>query len=83
MENLPYGKGPGTKSDIDYITPPSSLDYYKGIDGKLPGLDPKTGIVPGTHNLLWDALSALSPVLRFVLSQGNRIINGEVILDRI
>lgn len=48
--SLPIGKGPGTRSDIDYLVPPSSFDHYIGLENKLPGLDPKTGIVPGVHN---------------------------------
>jgi hypothetical protein len=48
--NDPIGKGPGTKSDIDYVAPPSSLGYYDGLQGKLPGIDPKTGIIPGVAN---------------------------------
>lgn len=48
--NLPIGKGPGTRSDIDYVTGPSSLPYFDGLQGKLPSLDPKTGIIPGCPN---------------------------------
>jgi RHS repeat-associated protein len=46
----PVGKGPGTKSDIDYIAPPSSLPSFLDFQGKLPSIDPKTGIVPGVTN---------------------------------
>jgi hypothetical protein len=48
--DLPIGKGPGTRSDIDYLAPPSSLQYFQGIQQRLPGIDPKTGIIPGTSN---------------------------------
>jgi len=48
--NLPIGKGPGTRSDIDYVAGPSSLPYFAGLQGKLPGLDPKTGVFPGCPN---------------------------------
>jgi len=37
-------------SDIDYIVPPSSREYFKGAEKGLPGVDPKHGLIPGTHN---------------------------------
>jgi RHS repeat-associated protein len=43
----PIGKGPGTRSDIDYLVPPGSLDYFKGLDGQLPSFN---GLIPGMHN---------------------------------
>jgi RHS repeat-associated protein len=57
--NLPMGKGPGTRSDIDYVAPPSSLPYFDGVKGNLPSLDPKTGIIPGTGNPF------IGPIIRF------------------
>lgn len=48
--DLPIGKGPGTRSDIDYISPPSSQSYFEGLQSQLPGIDPKTGIIPGVPN---------------------------------
>ena len=48
--NLPFGKGGGTKSDIDFLTHPQNLPAFKGKQGKLPEIDPKTGIIPGAHN---------------------------------
>ena len=48
--NLPIGKGPGTKSDIDYMVPHSSMDYFKGLQHKLQGLGTKPamgGVIPG------------------------------------
>lgn len=48
--DLPIGKGLGTKSDIDYVAPPSSHPNFNGLNGQLPSLDPKTGIIPGTPN---------------------------------
>lgn len=49
--NLPFGKDPATnKSDIDFITNPQHLPYFSGKQGKLPDIDPSTGIVPGAHN---------------------------------
>jgi RHS repeat-associated protein len=48
--DLPLGKGPGTRSDIDFVAPPSSHQNFKGLEGGLPSLDPKTGIIPGTLN---------------------------------
>ncbi|MFD1297472.1 RHS repeat-associated core domain-containing protein [Lysobacter gummosus] len=47
---LPFGKGPGTRSDIDYIASPSSLPNFNPLQGRLPSIDPKTGIFPGRHN---------------------------------
>ena len=55
--NNPIGKGPGTRSDIDYVAPPSSMPYYR--QNNLPGIDPKTGIIPGYGNPFQ------SPVIRF------------------
>jgi hypothetical protein len=57
--NLPLGKGPGTRSDIDYVVPPSSLQHFEGLQGKLPSIDPKTGIIPGVGN------TNIGPVIRF------------------
>ena len=47
---LPIGKGNGTKSDIDYISHPTYLKYFNGLQEKLPSIDPKTGIIPGGTN---------------------------------
>jgi hypothetical protein len=47
--NRPIGKGPGTRSDIDYIIPVSSMDYWKPYIHQLPGLD-KHGPLPGVPN---------------------------------
>lgn len=55
--NLPIGKGTGTRSDIDYIAPPSSIQYFE--QNKLPSIDPNTGIIPGYGN------EHIGPVLRF------------------
>ena len=46
-------------SDIDYVVPPSSLPYYDGLEGELPGIDPEHGIIPGTGN------PNMGPVIRF------------------
>jgi hypothetical protein len=46
-------------SDIDYVVPPSSWKYFEGLEGKLPGLDPSHGIIPGVGN------PNIGPVLRF------------------
>jgi hypothetical protein len=48
--DLPIAKGPGTRSDIDYLIYPSNLPYFEGITGGLSSIDPKTGIVPGAAN---------------------------------
>ena len=55
--NLPIGKGDGTKSDIDYVAPPSSIPYFN--PKKLPSLDPNTGIIPGKGN------QHIGPFIRF------------------
>ncbi|MCG8321929.1 MAG: hypothetical protein MI921_20700 [Cytophagales bacterium] len=47
---LPIGKEKGTKSDIDFLVPPSSLDNFTDLVNKLPEIDPNTGIIPGVHN---------------------------------
>ena len=46
-------------SDIDYLVPHSSLPYYRGLQGKLPGIDPEHGIVPGVGN------PEMGPTIRF------------------
>jgi hypothetical protein len=46
-------------SDIDYLVPPSSLRYYEGLQGRLPGIDPEHGIVPGVGN------PEIGPAIRF------------------
>jgi hypothetical protein len=40
----------GEKKEIDYVVGPSSIDYYRDVAQKLPSIDPKDGIIPGTHN---------------------------------
>ena len=57
--SLPIGKGPGTRSDIDYLVPPGSLDNYRGLTEGLPALDPGSGVIPGTHN------PHIGPAIRF------------------
>ena len=46
-------------SDIDYLVPNSSRNYFQGLDEVLPSVDPSHGIVPGTHNPF------LGPAIRF------------------
>jgi RHS repeat-associated protein len=57
-------------SDIDYITGPSSIDYFKGLEKDLPSLDPQHGIIPGTPN------PYLGPSIRFEPGAAPRIILG-------
>ena len=57
--NLPTSKGPGTRSDIDYLVPPSSQGYYSGLENSLPSIDPKLPLIPGTHN------PYIGPAIRF------------------
>ena len=40
----------GLGSDIDYLVPPGSVPYYRGLEQRLPSIDPKSGIIVGTHN---------------------------------
>jgi hypothetical protein len=47
------------KSDIDYVIPPSSMRHFEGVQEKLPGIDPKHGIIPGVGNI------NIGPVIRF------------------
>ncbi len=67
--NLPIGKGPGTRSDIDYLIPPGSRSYYQGLEGQLPGMDP-FGPIPGTHNPF------IGPGIRFEPGAPPRYIPG-------
>jgi hypothetical protein len=46
-------------SDIDYVAPPSSLEYFGGLETQLPGIDPTHGIIPGVGN------PNIGPVIRF------------------
>ncbi len=55
--NLPTGKGAKTQSDIDYISPPSSIPYFN--QSNLPLIDPNTGIIPGVSN------TNIGPFIRF------------------
>jgi RHS repeat-associated protein len=57
--DLPIGKGYGTRSDIDYLVPPSSGSYFRGLESGLPSLDPRSGIIPGVGNPF------IGPVIRF------------------
>lgn len=66
--DLPIGKGLGTRSDIDYVAPPSSHPYFKDLQSKLPGIDPKTGIAPGTHN------PYVGPAIRFEPGTQPRVV---------
>ena len=59
--NLPIGKDPPempgtTRSDIDYIAPPSSHPYFEGQT--LPTVGPE-GLIPGLHN------PHMGPAIRF------------------
>jgi hypothetical protein len=44
---LPFGKGPGTRSDIDYLIPPSSRQHFADVEDNLPDVDPLTGVLLG------------------------------------
>jgi hypothetical protein len=49
----------GIKSDIDYLVPYGSAPYYRGLETKLPSLDPKQGMIPGYLDQF------LGPAIRF------------------
>lgn len=46
-------------SDIDYVVPPSSLRYFKGLENQLPSLDARHGLIPGVGN------PAIGSIIRF------------------
>ncbi|MFU8806093.1 MAG: hypothetical protein ACNA8W_19935, partial [Bradymonadaceae bacterium] len=48
--DLPVGKGPNTRSDIDYMRPHSSAGYFDGLESLLPAIDPTHPILGGVHN---------------------------------
>ncbi len=58
--NNPIGKGPGTRSDIDYVVPHGSIQHYEAgnLHRQLPSID-SGGIVGGTHNPF------MGPAIRF------------------
>jgi len=68
--DLPIGKGPGTQSDIDYLIPPGSTSYYRGLEGGLPEMD-AGGPIPGTHNPF------IGPSIRFEPGASPRYIPGQ------
>lgn len=68
--DLPIGKGPGTRSDIDVLVPPSSMQHFEGLERRLPSLDPRSGIIPGTHN------PHIGPAVRFEPGVTPRLIPG-------
>jgi RHS repeat-associated protein len=45
--DLPIGKGPGTRSDIDYTTAGANYDYFRGLERSLPSANPETPILMG------------------------------------
>jgi RHS repeat-associated protein len=49
----------GPSSDIDYIVPPNNLEYFEGLENRLPGIDPTHGIIPGVGN------PSQGPIIRF------------------
>jgi hypothetical protein len=56
---LPIGKEAGMRSDIDYLAHPQYHPHFKGLEGGLPSIDPKTGLIPGVHNPF------MGPAIRF------------------
>lgn len=57
--NLPIGKGYGTRSDIDYLVNPNYLSDFKPYTYQFPGLDPGSGFIPGVGN------QYMGPYIRF------------------
>src|SRR5215472_12535993 len=64
--SLPIGKGPGTRSDIDYTTANSSIEYFEEVAQELPSL--------GAHGLLRGAPESRS--IRFEPNTSPYIIEG-------
>lgn len=48
--SLPIGKGPGTRTDLDFLVPHSSRQHFRGLEGQLPSVDPKSPVIGGVHN---------------------------------
>ncbi|HEX2581553.1 MAG TPA: RHS repeat-associated core domain-containing protein [Dongiaceae bacterium] len=46
-------------SDIDYVVSPSSLRYFEGLEGRLPGID-RHGLIPGYGD------PNIGPAIRFI-----------------
>jgi RHS repeat-associated protein len=55
----PVGKGYGTRSDIDYLVSPNYIPDFKPYQTQLPGIDPKSGLIPGYGN------TYMGPFIRF------------------
>ena len=68
--DLPIGKGPGKRSDIDVLIPPSSRQHFDGLEGRLPSVDPATGVLTGVHN------PQLGPAIRFEPGQAPTSVPG-------
>jgi RHS repeat-associated protein len=57
--DLPIGKGPGTRSDIDYTTAGANHGNFDGLESQLPSANPETPILRGTGDPFQ------GPVIRF------------------
>jgi hypothetical protein len=68
--DLPIGKGPGTRSDIDYLVGPSSRSHFKDFEQGLPRLDVLDPI-NGTHNPF------IGPAIRFEPGAAPRHVPGQ------
>ena len=67
--DLPVGKGPGTRSDIDYTTANSNMDNFDGIADQLPGR--------GDHGILRGSTDpSQGPGIRFEPGQKPTCIPG-------
>jgi hypothetical protein len=67
--DLPLGKGPGTRSDIDYLVPPASASHFSGLSPQLPGID-VDGFIVGTQNPF------IGPAIRFEPGTAPRLVPG-------
>jgi len=68
--DLPIGKGPGTRSDIDVLVGPASRKHFESLDSQIPSLDPKSGIITGTHN------PHIGPAVRFEPGAAPKFVPG-------
>jgi RHS repeat-associated protein len=69
--NLPIGKGPGTKSDIDFTTANANFDNFNGIKDRLPNIDPNHGLLRGPAD------PAIGPSIRFEPKSNPKFVPGK------
>ncbi len=54
-------------SDIDYVVSPSSHQYWKGFESKLPGIDPSHGIIRTNPNPFMSPVIEFAPFIKPVI----------------